>query len=465
MSFRFAEPVPSARWSDAELGAVFARVLPAPLLRTVLAERGLLARRIRKLPPEQVVLLVIAASLFPLEALERVGRKLLRGLRLLWDAPELGMASKGAICQARARLGARPLAALFHRVCRPLATATTPGAHLFGRRTVAFDGTTEAMPDTPANARAFGHASNAAGLAGFPLLRAVYLVECGTHAVLDAAAGPYRTGERPLAARLLRSITPDMLVLWDSGLHSAAMIANVRARGAHVLGRVSSSVGLPILQRLADGSYLSRITDTTARPRRAARSPVVRVIASTLTDPARPGWGERHRLVTTLLDPWEAPALDLVVGYHERWEIELTLDEQDTHLRQARPRFRSGTPRGVLQEWYGMLLAHYLVRAVMAQAAAAAEPPLDPRRLRFVPAIQWICDAIPEFQLVAPSDHGRLYDRLLADVRRDPLPPRNGRQNPRVLRYRRRKYPPKRAHHTPWPQPTIPFRESVHLLN
>ncbi|MFN0071494.1 MAG: IS4 family transposase [Chloroflexota bacterium] len=465
MAFQFAQSMPSARLADAELGRVCARVLPSALIRETLAEFGALEQRSRKLPGELLVWLAIAASLFPHEALERVGFKLLRGLRLIWPRSDLSAATKGAICQARYQLGAAPLARLFRRVCRPLATPDTPGAWLFGLRVVAIDGTTEAVPDTPANARAFGRATNAQGLVGFPLLRAVLLIECGTHAVIDAGVWAYRVSEYVGAARLLRSVQAGMLVLWDRGLQSAALIGAVRDRGAQVLGRVPRTVHLPVLQRLSDGSFLSRVTVSADRPRPTGRSWLVRVIEYTLTDPARPGCGERHRLVTTLLDPAQAPAVDLVVGYHERWEAELTLDEQDTHLRQARPLFRSGKPVGVLQEYYGMLRAHYLVRAVMADAAATAPVPLDPRRLRFTLAVQLVTDAIPEFQLVDPSEHERRYALLLADLRRDPLPARTGRQNPRVLRYRRRKYPPKRPRHIPWPQPTIPFRQSVQLLN
>ena len=43
-----------------------------------------------------------------------------------------------------------------------------------------------------------------------------------------------------------------------------------------------------------------------------------------------------YRLVTTILDPGEAPAEELVALYSERWEIESALDEIKTHLRGAR---------------------------------------------------------------------------------------------------------------------------------
>jgi hypothetical protein len=461
MAFRVAHGVPGTRLSEAALGAAFARHLPRSLIHAVLAETRCRERRCRRLPAELVVLLAIAASLFPDDALERVGARLLQGVRLLWPTDALQAASKGAVCQARYRLGAAPLARLFRRACGPLATRDTPGAWLFGLRLVAIDGTTEAVPDTPANARAFGYGANARGRVGFPLVRAVYLIECATHGVLDACCGPYRLSEYPAASRLLRSVSAEMLVLWDAGLHSAALIGAVRDRGAQMLGRVPRSVRLPVWARLSDGSYLSAVTAGGGGPR--ARTRPVRVVEYTLTDPARPGAGERHRLVTTLLDPDRAPAIALVVGYHERWEAELTIDEQDTHLRHARPRFRSARPVGVLQEFYGMLLAHYLVRAAMADAAA--ETGTDPRRLSFTRAVHLLTTALVDFQLVAAAEHPRLYARLLADLARQPLPPRANRQNPRVLRYRRRKYPPKRPHHTPWPQPTRPFRDSIRILN
>jgi hypothetical protein len=456
---------PTARLGDLAVFDALERVLPRATLRAVLADLGAAERRCRKLPAELTVLLAISAALFPREALDRVLVKLLRGVRLLGllaPAAPFAAATKGAICQARYHLGARPLAVLFRRLCRPLATSATPGAYLFGLRAMALDSTLEAVPDTPANARAFGRPRNQHGPVGFPLVRGVYLVECGTHAVIDAGFWPYAPSEHRGARRLLRSITPGMLVLWDGGLHSADLLVAVRARGAHVLSRLPSGVRLPVAEPLPDGSYLAWLTSGQDWQRHRQARLLVRVVAYTLTDPARPGYSERHRLVTTLLDPRAAPTLDLVVGYHERWEIELAIDEQDTHLRQAQPRLRSQKPLGVLQELYGLLLAHYAVRAVMAEAAAAVD--LDPRRLSFVYAVQLITDALPEFQLVAPECHDALYARLLADLRRHQLPPRANRQNPRVLRFRRRKYPPKRPHHTPWPQPTKPFRHAIQLL-
>lgn len=437
--------------------------LEAAIPREALAEAAAsVGRRRRKLPTAMVLLVCIGMHLFAGQALERVLAELVRGLRLLWPDPDLALATKGAICQARDRVGARPAAALFHRVCRPLATPATRGAFAFGLRLMAIDGTVEDLPDTPANVRAFGRHTSGRGAAAFPQLLGVYLLECGTHAVVDAGFWPCHTGERLGGLRLLRSVGPGMLVLWDRGFHSYAMAERARRQGAHFLGRVPSTATLAPLRRLADGSALAVL-----RPSDPARFPpdaqvVVRVIAYTLTDPTRPGCGERHRLMTSLLDPVAAPALDLVCGYHERWEVEVAIDELATHQRLAGRPLRSQKPVGVLQELYGLLLAHYAVRVVMHDAALAAD--LDPDRLSFVHAVQLLAAAVPEFQLVAPAQHPALYQRLLRDLARRPLPPRANRSHPRVVKRKMSKFPRKRDEHQACPQPVLPFRSTVEIL-
>src|SRR5207248_3719110 len=114
---------------------------------------------------------------------------------------------------------------------------------------------------------------------------------------------------------------------------------------------------------------------------RVRRGMWVRIISYRLTDERLGEPGKVYRLVTTLLNPRVAPALALIGLYHERWEIELVIDEIKTHERAQRKVLRSKTPEGVRQELYGIYLAHYAVRALMAQAAVQAE--LDPDRLSF----------------------------------------------------------------------------------
>jgi hypothetical protein len=438
------------------------QVLPAALLQGAAADADVPTERRRKLPADVTVLLCVAMSLFTQQALRVVLHKLVHGLRLFWPDPEIVLASKSAISQARYRLGARPLVALFQQICQPLATAQTPGAFCFGLRLVAIDGTVEDVPDSPANVRAFGRHHSDRGASAFPQVQGVYLSECGTHAVIDAGFWPCHTSERVGAVRLLRSVCAGMLVLLDRGFFSFEMIERTRARGGHVLVRVPASVSLPVRHCLPDGSYWAYIYPADRRRRQRGDHLLVRVIVYTLTDPARPGYGQTHRLLTTLLDAQAAPALAVIGAYHERWEIELTIDEIDTHQRLVQHPLRSQKPVGVIQELYGLLLAHYAVRALMA--AAAAQAAISPTGLSFVHSVELIRVAISDFQLVAPADHARLYQRLLRDIAAGRLPPRAQRTNPRVVKRKMSKFALKRGRPTPPSQHLVAFETTIHIL-
>jgi hypothetical protein len=275
---------------------------------------------------------------------------------------------------------------------------------------MAIDGTTLDLPDTPENARAFGRPGTTlkdgtARSGPFPQVKLVWLIEVGTHVVCDLLVRPCATSEVPLAQRLVRSVEAGMLVLWDRGLHSYAMLRAATERGADFLGRVSAAVTLEPEEPLADGSFLTTLyPSATARAHRAGGI-LVRVIEYTIDDPARPRPDERYRLVTSLLDPAAAPAATLAIEYHQRWEIESALDELKVHQvdRRPQPHLRSRHPREVVQELYGLVLAHRAIRCLMAEAAARAD--LDPDRLSFTGTLRLLRRAIPRCQraLVSPG--------------------------------------------------------------
>jgi len=431
-----------------EAVAVLGRVL-GPAVGEAVAACGARERRRRKLPAALVLLLCVAAHWYGADPLPEVARRVGAG----------AAAGKAGLCRARYRLGARPLVALFRRVCRPLATAATPGAFLFGLRLVAVDATTFDLADTPANARAFGRPRSWRGPGAWPQAQVVALVECATHAVLDAGLWPCTADPHAGARRLLRSVGRLMLVLYDRGLHSCRLLGAVRARGAHALGRLPSTVRPEVLRSLADGTVLVRLRPW---PHRNGGPPVLaRLVRYTLDDPARPGHRAEHRLVTTLLNPARAPALDLVCAYHARWEVELAVDEIATHQRPPTP-LRSKKPVGVVQELYALLLAHYAVRAAMADAAAGAA--LAPTRLSFLGALRLVRTALPDLRRAGPRRRARLYRRLLAAIAAAPLPPRADRTNPRAVKQKMSNFPLKRPHHRGPPTPARPFRDAVVLL-
>ncbi len=181
---------PNAKLADEVSVDALEAAVPRATVEAVVADPGVAEQRRRKLPAELTVLLTVAMNLFTHDALEEVLRKLLRGLRFIWPQPDITTANKGAISMARYRLGAAPLAELFHRVCKPMATDETQGAFLFGLRVMAFDGTNEELPDTAENARIFGRPGGYRGDGAFPQAKGVYLLECGTHAIVDAGFWP-----------------------------------------------------------------------------------------------------------------------------------------------------------------------------------------------------------------------------------------------------------------------------------
>jgi hypothetical protein len=404
-----ARDAPNARLADQVALGVLTTTYPPDLVDRVLAQTGRTERRHRLLPARLMVYYVLALALFSGTGMVEVLRCLVEALREVgtWRHPtepwrRWHLPAKSALVQARARLGPEPLAALFTTAARPLATPATLGAWYCTWRLMSIDGTCLDIPDTPANAAAFGRPGASRGEHGgaFPQIRLVGLAECGTHAIVAARLGPYRTGEGRLADELLGALDDQMLVIVDRGLWSTSRWQQAATTGAALLWRVQTgrtAVTLPVDQVLADGSWRSHLT-----PRQGTPIPV-RVLDYTLDDPglarrgghgtpagARglPASGDQvvYRLVTSILDPDLAPAADLAALYHQRWEIETTLAELKIAQHGPQAVLRSKTPAGVTQEVWAHLLVHYALRALMAQVAA--ESGWDPDRVSFTATLR-----------------------------------------------------------------------------
>ena len=307
--------------------------------------------------------------------------------------------SKSGIFQARARLGFEPVEALFRRVAQPLAGLGAPGSWLAGRRLVAIDGTCLDVADTVDNARFFGRPGvNKGEQAAFPQARVVGLVECGSHAIVDAVTGPYTTGEVTLARRLIGRLQPGMLCLADRGFYGFALWEQAAATGADLLWRMRSSQRLDPIEVFDDGSYLSKVFEVRNFKRRGDGM-VVRVIDYTIDD-GRDN-DNTYQLITTILDPAVASATELALAYAQRWEIETVLDELKTHQRGPRVVLRSKSPALVQQEIWGHLCCHYAIRTLMWEAADHAK--VDPDRVSFVAALRIARRSIAAARDFSPS--------------------------------------------------------------
>ena len=358
-------------------------------------------KRKRKLPASLVVCLVIAMSLWSSDSMATVLQNLVNGLNRQWT--KLGQYWKtpisSSISAARQKLGCQVMSRLFHSIVRPLASSETPGAFLGGLRVMAVDGTVLDVPDSKANAKVFGYPGSRKGTrAAFPKVRVVLLIEAGTHLITDALMCPYRIGERVRALKLLRSVNESMLLMWDRGLHSYRMVNATLTQGCEYLGRVPKNVKFPAHKILEDGSYLSWINPDRKSKKKGAIGIQVRVIEYSIeTD----GELKTYRLITSLMDLALFPALLLAQQYHQRWEIENTIDELKTHLLGRKTPIRSLKPREVVQEIYGWLLGHYAIRSLMFQAAQQAN--ISPLRLGFTGTLKVIRRAIPDFQDLSPE--------------------------------------------------------------
>ncbi len=341
----------------------------------------------------------MALALWREAPLEEVLRVVCEGLQWLSGGKAGAVqASKSAISQARSRLGAEVMEQLAQRVLRPLAPPDAPGAWYRGLRVMAVDGSCMEVADEAANAEFFGYPGASRGQSAFPQARVLGLVECGTHAVVAAGIAPYARSEIAMATELLPAkVQPDMLVLADRNFYSFKLWQATCATGAKLAWRVKSTLGLPVKQLLSDGSYLSTVFDSADRARKSGQP--VRVIDYTLQDSATPTQ-DSYRLVTNILDPDAAPALELAALYHERWEIEGVFDELKTHLRSNSTVLRSKTPELVQQELWGLLLAHFAIRQLMTQAAWPRG--LDPDRLSFTHAVRVIKRKMPQAAAVPP---------------------------------------------------------------
>jgi Insertion element 4 transposase N-terminal/Transposase DDE domain len=402
-------PPTGERLSDRIAIGVLTRTYPPALVDQVIAQAGARERRHRLLPARVVVYYVLAMCLFSQVGYEEVARLLTEGLAWArrwqgsWQVP-----TTGAITRARTRLGPEPLQALFAQAVRPLAVPATVGAWYRDWRLVSMDGTTLDVADTADNAAAFGRPPASRGGSAFPQVRVMALAECGTHAIIDAELGPYRTGELSLAPALARSLGAGMLVLGDRGLVSFDLWRTMAATGADLLWRTRTNAVLPVVQDLPDGSYLSQIV--AARDHRQGRDPItVRVIEYALDDAgggqAQPDPAAPYRLVTTVLDPERAPARELAALYAQRWELETALDELKTHQHGPGMVLRSKTAQGVEQEVWAMLLVHYAIRQLMHQAALHVE--VDPDRLSFVRSLRLVRRQVTRQAGFSPSASGQ----------------------------------------------------------
>ncbi len=379
---------------------VIAKFFPAEKVHEALKQTNRASVRERDLPAHVVVYYVIALALYMRSSYREVLRCWLEGVQWLLD-PSIAVkvAGKSGISQARSRLGPEPLKKLYEAIVAPIAERRTQGAWYRQWHLMSLDGSTLDTADTVGNEKAFGRPGASRGSSAFPKIRFVALLENGTHVLWAARMSKYVTDELTLAQEVVPKLRKGMLCLADRFFPSYKLWQAASRTGADLLWRTRQNARLDVDRHLSDGSYLSRIYASTSDRRNQRKGMVVRVIDYRLKDvkDAEP----IYRLITTILDPEQAPAPELAALYHERWEIETALDELKTHLRGAQIVLRSKTPELVQQEFFGLLMAHFAIRGLMHEAALKADE--DPDRLSFLHSVRVVQRRMARYGAIPPS--------------------------------------------------------------
>jgi len=393
--------------------------VPFELADAVVEETRTRESRVRALPSRVGVYFVLSLGLFPALGYGGVWAKLTGAL----DGLAVASPSAKGLRDLRRRLGPAPLKALFEVLAGPAAQPSTPGIR-FGRyRTVAFDGCTSIkVPDTARNRSWLGKMKAALGVTGYPAVELMTLAETGTRALLGAVFGPPATGETDYARQLLHLLTPGMLVLADRGFDAGAFLGEVAATGAQLLVRLGSRRRLPVMARLDDGSFLSRIGEL-----------AVRIIEANVTVTCADGtrYTGRYRLATTLADHRRYPAMALIRLYHERWEHEVAYLALRHTLLTGRV-LRSQDPPGLQQEIWAMLALYQALRRAMVTAAESV-PGTDPDRASFTIALETARQTLTQAAGVITADAaltGRIGHAVLDAL----LPPRRPRVSTRKVK-------------------------------
>jgi hypothetical protein len=383
------------------LGSI-SKFFPRQQIEEILLATGREGKRRRKLPSLELMYYIVALGLWASEGCRSVLRRVVVRKGSIGELEFESLSSDSAISQGRRRVGWEPLRAFYLLVVRPLATRATRGAWYRRWRLVTMDGSTLDVADTARNERAFGRPGASRGKAGYPQLRFVTLLENGTHVLFGAEMGPCTKGEATLAKKVISRLPADALCFADRNFFSYALWKAALATGAALLWRAKDAWILPKLKRFSDGSYLSKIYPSFEARRRDRDGIFVRLIEYRLG----PAGSEVYRLLCSILDPRKAPALQLANLYPKRWTIETALGELKTRLRGPRVVLRSKVPVLVRQDFYGILLAHFGVRALMHEAALQEN--IEPTDLSFLHALRTVARHLSLYVSFFPSEQEAL---------------------------------------------------------
>ena len=416
------------------------RIDPA-WIHLALSNAGMLSVRRRKLPADVVVWLVLGANLIAGMAFDEVVRRLALTPPTRRASPQTPPSSS-AVSDARGRLGdvaMRELFSVTSRHWRDLDDFTHLRFH--GLQVLAADGFALRTPDTSSNAAEFGKPSSRRGDAAYPVLNAVAVIEVATHLVVDVELGSAKTSELAMFERLAGRLPNRSVTVLDRNYDSVRHLHLIQQGGEerHWLARSKGRIQAKVLEEFAEGDEQVEIR---VNPLARRKEPTLgeTFIARRIRYTAG---STQITLLTSMLDSVRFPAIEIAALYHQRWKVEMAIDDLKTEQRKSAVTLRSKSPVGIRQEVYGLLIAHNLVRIEMARVAVLLGVP--PTRISFHRALGRVCDHLRTTTAgTPPSKWGDREILLLNELRWLVLPERRSHRHfPRAMKMPVGRYPRK----------------------
>lgn len=354
--------------------------------------------------------------------------------------------SDSAYVQARKRLPRQRLEQALTATATAAAKRLPPPATLQGRPVKVLDGSAVQLADTPQNQKRYPQPSMQKAGCGFPVLKLAVLFCLNSGAILHLVLGTLHHHDLRLLRQLWDHFNQGDILLGDRAYGEYTTLALAPAHGVDVVARLHQmrKVDFRKARRLGrqDGLFVwtkgwLQSCILSASQWKDIPSPItVRIIRFRATIRGRRS--RRITLVTTLLDPILYPADQIIALYARRWRLELCL--RDLKTLMGMDHLRCKTPDMVHKELLAYLIAHNLIRCVMAETVAHYAIDLD--RVSF----KGTADALRQYSMAIAQARNRkirkqLWQDLLLNLARDLIPKRPGRQEPRAVKRRPKPYP------------------------
>ena len=351
-----------------------------------------------------------------------------------------------AYSQARQRLPQECLERILAATAKAAEQRASASPRLQGRPVKVVDGSSVQLPDSTANQKTYPQPSGQKPGCGFPVLKLVVLFSLASGALLDVVLGNLHQHDLRLFQRLWEVLQAGDILLGDRAYSDYVTLARLPRQGVDVVARLHQrrKVDFRRAKRLGhhDGVFVWRkgcMQSTILTPKQWAALPEeIQVRILRFTAACRGFRTQQITLVTTLLDAKLYPAAELIALFLRRWRIELCLRDVKTTLGLEQLRCQS--PAMVRKELLAGLIAHNLVRCVMAASAQAHSAELE--RLSFKGAV----DALRQYSAVLAQARTKglkrkLWQDLLHSLAADLVPLRPGRTEPRAVKHRPKPFP------------------------